>query len=70
MFERLMERATRAAAERAEAKVREIESDLKGQLPPGVSGEAAGDAVVLFGRGLMRRYVTDPLLRALLARRS
>jgi hypothetical protein len=70
MFERLMERAARAAAERAEAKVREIVSDLEAELPRGVSREATGDAVVLSGRGLGRRYVTDPSLRALLARRS
>ena len=68
MFERLMERAARAAAERAEAKVREIESELKAALPSDIGCEAGDGRVVLSGRGLGRRYVTEANIRALLAR--
>ena len=68
MFERLTERAARAAAKQVEAKVREIEAGA--ELPPGVACEAAEEGVVFSGRGLARRYVTDPALRAVLARRS
>jgi hypothetical protein len=70
MFERLTERAARAAAKRAEAEVRKIEIGLKAELPPGLSCEAGAEGVVISGRRLALRYVTDPALRALLARRS
>jgi hypothetical protein len=68
MFERLTERAERAAAGRAEAKVRAIEEALKAELPPGVECEGGEDAVTISGRGLKRRYVSDSALRAILAR--
>lgn len=68
MFERLTERAARAAADRAEAKVREVESKLKAELPAGIGCETDGGEVVVSGRGLARRYVTDSELRALLTR--
>lgn len=68
MFERLSERAGRVAAERAEAKAREIGTALAAELPSSVACEASGEGVVVSGRGLRRRYVTDPELRATIAR--
>lgn len=68
MFERLEARGGQAAAGRAEAKVLEIESQLRAMLPPGIGCEAADGGVVISGRGLGRRYVTEPDLRLSLAR--
>ena len=68
MFERLEARAARAAAERREAKVREIESQFRATLPPGIGCETGDGGVVISGRGLGRRYVADPDLRSSLAR--
>lgn len=68
MFEQLETRAPRAAAGRVEAKVREIESQFRATLPPGIGCEAGDGGVVISGCGLGRRYVTDPDLRSSLAR--
>ena len=68
MFERLEARAVRAAAGRREARVREIESQFRAELPPGMGCEAGDGGVVISGRGLGRRYVADPDLRSSLAR--
>lgn len=69
MLERLMERAERNAAARAEARVREIEEELKAELPPGVTCEARRGGVAISARGLVRRYLTDAALRALLGKK-
>lgn len=68
MFERLIERGGRAAAAKAAARARRIEAELGSELPPGMGCEAADDGVAIFGRGLVRRYLLDAALRALIGR--
>jgi hypothetical protein len=68
MFERLIERGRSAGARRAAARLRRIEAELGSELPRGVGCEAEGERIVIFGRGLLRRYLLDQSLRALLGR--
>mgnify|MGYP003575212565 CR=1 FL=1 len=68
MLEKVEERGVRAAAQRAEARVREMEAELKAQLPAGIGCEAEGGTIRVSGRGLGRRYLTDAALRSALAR--
>jgi plasmid stability protein len=68
MFERLTERAGRAAERRAAMKMRRMEAELRSVLPQGIGCEAGDKSVVIFGRGLLRRYVVDPSLRAMLGK--
>ena len=68
MFERLVERAGLAAERRVSAKVRKIEAELEGELPPGIGCEAGDEGVVIFGRGLLRRYLLDAALRSTIGR--
>lgn len=68
MFERLSERAGRAAERRAAMKMRRMEAEFRSALPQGIDCEAAEKSVVIAGRGLLRRYVTDPALRSLLGK--
>jgi hypothetical protein len=70
MFERLTERAERAAARYREAKIGEIAGALKAELPPGSGCEATPAGIAVFGRGLRWRYLTDAGLRGLLGRRG
>lgn len=68
MLERLTERGARVANARAAAKARDIESRLRAELPTGLGCDARGGRIVISGRDLGRRYVTDADLRSLLAR--
>jgi hypothetical protein len=56
-----VERAEAMAARRADA-VRERVVAAAGQVP-GVAAEVVGDGVVLSGRGLVRRTISDPRLQ-------
>ncbi len=59
--DRLLSRAKRAALKLAK---REIERILaKPDLPAGVSMTASDDGVILTGKGLKSRAVTDPAVR-------
>ncbi|HEY0113530.1 MAG TPA: hypothetical protein VGB59_10315 [Allosphingosinicella sp.] len=63
MFERLMMGAAAMAERRAAARRARLAGSLRGEVPRGVSAEEAGEAVVLAGRGLKRRFALDPALR-------
>lgn len=68
MFERLVERAGQAAERQVSARVRRIKSELESELPPGIGCEAGDEGVVIFGRGLLRRYLVDPALRSMIGK--
>ncbi len=68
MFERLKQRAHRAAQARAEARRRGIAERLRQDLPAGIAVDIRGEGVALSGRGLRRRFILDPALRGLLGR--
>jgi hypothetical protein len=68
MFERLVERVGRAAERRASEKVREMDAELRDELPPGIGCEAGKQRVVISGRGLLRRYLLDAALRSTIGR--
>ena len=68
MFERLTERARRAAEAGAGRAARALAERLESELPPGIRAEATGEGVALRGRGLRRRFALDPALRGLLGR--
>jgi hypothetical protein len=68
MLERLFERGRALAERRAEARRSALAEQLRRELPPGVSAEEAAEGAVLSGRGLARRFATDPALRWLPAR--
>jgi len=63
MFEDLTERVGRHAERRARKRVLELTERMRVELPPGVRAEAAAEGVMLSGRGLRRRFVTDAALR-------
>lgn len=67
MFETLLDRLGRTARARAEARRREIADRLEAGLPGGIRVETAAEGVRLTGRGLARRILLDPRLRALMA---
>jgi hypothetical protein len=60
----IIERARDAAEKRAEALRGEVSQDLAGALP-GVSQRVEGDAIVLTGRRLVRRWLLNGALRDL-----
>jgi len=68
MFERLTDRARSAAFRAAGMRRREIAARLAAELLPGASSQVEGEAVVISGQGLKRRYVLEPEVRAMLAR--
>jgi hypothetical protein len=49
-------------------KLRRMEAELGSVLPQGVGCEAGEKSVVIIGRGLLRRYVADPVLRSMLGK--
>jgi hypothetical protein len=60
MLNRLLDRAAslgRVAQRRAIARL------IRSDLPEGVSARVEDDAIILSGRGLIRRFITDPRLR-------
>lgn len=63
MMERLLKRGQAIADERAEAAV---DARLERPLPPGISAERIDTGIMLCGRGLRRRFVTDAAVRALI----
>lgn len=63
MFERLMERARKAAERRAAGQVLELTERMRAEAPGGVRIEAGEGGVVLSGRGLRRRFAVEPALR-------
>jgi hypothetical protein len=67
MFEGLSRRATRRALERADKRRRAMADEAGEAAPPGVRIDIEGEQVVLSGRGLMRRFLTEARLRWLIA---
>jgi ribosomal protein L35AE/L33A len=63
MFEALERRVRRRTAVRVEGQVGAIEARLRSELPGSVDVVGEAGRVVLIGRGLRRRFVTDPALR-------
>lgn len=63
MMERLLKRGQAIAQERVEAAV---DARLTRPLPPGIAAERIDTGIMLSGRGLRRRYVTDAAVRALI----
>ena len=68
MFERLTERARRAAERRAKTRADALARELEERLPPGIACPRGAEGVALVGRGLKRRFALDARLRALLGR--
>jgi hypothetical protein len=60
----MLEKLTPAANQRAVDAVRhQIDRLAQTPTPPGVTAEAANDGVILSGKNLRRRMLTDPSLR-------
>jgi hypothetical protein len=68
MFEWLIERARRAGEAAALRQARMLAERVREEAPPGVRAEAAEGGVVLSGRGVLRRFSSDPALRWLIGR--
>lgn len=68
MFERLIRRGTALAESMARRRRERLAEALREEPPAGVRVEQAGEAVTLSGRGLGRRYATEPALRWLVVR--
>ena len=63
MMERLLKHGQGIAQARVEAAVN---ARLARPLPPGISAERIDTGIMLSGRGLRRRFVTDAAVRALI----
>jgi hypothetical protein len=61
MMEQLLKRGQAIAQARVEAAV---DARLTRPLPPGISAERIDTGIMLSGRGLRRRFVTDAAVRA------
>jgi hypothetical protein len=60
MLERLLDRASalgRIAQKNAIARL------IRQDLPPGITARVRDDAIILSGRGLIRRFINDPRIR-------
>jgi hypothetical protein len=68
MFDYLMARVTALAEERRTRRRGRVAAALREAAPRGVSVEEVEEGVMLSGRGLMLRSVTDPALRWIGAR--
>jgi hypothetical protein len=66
MLEKLMLRAAAIAERAAERRRTRLARELQDEAPGGVGVEIEEESVVLSGRRLVRRYASDPALRALL----
>lgn len=55
--------AARGAALAAALQRRTIDRLAQTELPNGVRSEVSDDVIILSGRGLMRRFINDPILR-------
>ncbi|HKR16998.1 hypothetical protein [Rhizorhapis sp.] len=65
MFERLMALGLRRAEVRKGLRIAVLAERLGEDLPPGVRVEAGEDSVVLSGRRLWPRWLSDARLRAI-----
>lgn len=61
MFAALFKRVEAVAARRRRAVIARL---MQSPLPPGVSASQGGDGVVLSGRKLRHRFITDVRLRS------
>ena len=68
MFEKLIERARRAAERRAGARADALVRDLPERLPAGIATVRTDGGVALLGRRLKRRFALDVRLRAAIGR--
>ena len=67
MFERLAARGAELAHSRAEARRGRLVDRLERAAPGGVRVQREEDRIMLSGRGLVRRFALDPLVRWLVA---
>jgi hypothetical protein len=63
VFGKLVQRGRERAQARAAARRRELAARLAEAAPGGVEMESEGEAVVLRGRGIARRFATEAELR-------
>jgi len=63
MFARLLERGRERGQARGAARRMELAERLAAEAPAGVEVRSEGEAVVLRGRGLVRRFATESELR-------
>jgi len=63
MFERLMLHGAALADKAARRRRRELGEALEAEAPDGVSVDEEGEAIVLSGPGLARRFALEPALR-------
>jgi hypothetical protein len=68
MFERITERAVRAAEAKARARAAQLAAGMKKELPRGIEVVVEDRGIRLSGRQLARRFALDPALRWLTAR--
>jgi hypothetical protein len=68
MFERLRDRARRLAEARAETIRKDVAERLSREMPGGIDIRLDAAGVRVSGRGLKRRLVLNPALRALVGR--
>ncbi len=65
MFDRLVERGSAVGAARVRRVIAQLGTSI--ELPKGVTLERSETGIVLIGRGLKLRFITDPRLRAIAA---
>jgi hypothetical protein len=63
MFEALERRVRRRAAVRVERRAEALEARLRSARPGGIDVARDAGRILLAGRGLRRRFVTEPALR-------
>jgi hypothetical protein len=61
MFERMIAKAQALAAQRCNAQIARL---MKVTPPPGITVTRTEDGIVLSGKRLRRRFITDPVLRS------
>jgi len=66
MLERLSDRVREIAERRAEARRTRLAAAMRAEAPAGVRVSEEETSVVLFGRGLRRRFAFEAALRWLL----
>ena len=65
MFERLMARGLKRAEAQRARRIAGLAERVAEDVPPGVAVEAGPEGVILVGRGLRRRMLSDVRLRAI-----
>jgi hypothetical protein len=63
MFERLNAHGRALAERRRKALTARLTDGLKAELPHGIGAEAVPEGIRLSGKGLARRFATEPALR-------